>query len=296
MNPADSVLGTLTTELPAAATVFRYAALLPATHAPLPWLQELATRSHPELRGRLDLWDAVASRLFALGLLLRKEASPEVARAEEQAAQRVRSSVGEQQARTLRNELRAFCSGRLAKVRAEKARLFNQVLTGDPDTEVTAWTVPGVEVVRARAAGSDRVAVDDFGDGTYALRLKGEAAWEEESLNAFIAQEFASDGLDAVEWALRTEAVPADDLKKAEVRVGEAHLRNPESDGAARVAGLYWLSLAHSWYGQGGSSRSAYHLAGKAVEILRRLKDRNPEAEAAELLARAEKAQWAYDD
>jgi hypothetical protein len=42
MNPTDAVLDALATELPAAATVFRYAALLPAAHVPLPWLQELA--------------------------------------------------------------------------------------------------------------------------------------------------------------------------------------------------------------------------------------------------------------
>jgi hypothetical protein len=297
MNPADTILDTLATDLPAAATAFRYAALLPAAHIPLPWLQELAASHHPELRGRLDLWDAVVSRLFALELLLRKEGFPEVARADEQAAQRIRCSLGEQQARALRDELHAFCAGRLREARAEKARLFNQVLTGDPEIEVTAWTVPSVDVVRARAAGSDRVAVDDFGDGTYALRLVGKAAWEEESLKAFIAQEFAADELDAVEWALRTEAVSADDLTKAEVRVGEVHVRNPESASAARVAGLYWLGRAHAWYGQGGSSQSAYHLAGKAVEILRRLKDQNPgDTDAAELLANAELAAWAYVD
>src|SRR5262245_29562970 len=98
MKSADAVLDALATDLPEGAAVFQYAALLPTDHVPLPWLQELAASHRPELRGPSDLWNAVTSRLFALGLLLRKDDVPEVARANEQAALRVRSSLGDQKA------------------------------------------------------------------------------------------------------------------------------------------------------------------------------------------------------
>ena len=47
----------------------------------------------------------------------------------------------------------------------------------------------------------------------------------------------------------------------------------------------------------GGSARTAYHLAGRAAEILRRLTERDPsDAEAAELFAKAQKTRQMYDD
>jgi hypothetical protein len=173
--------------------------------------------------------------------------------------------------RALRNKERAFCLERMAW-------LYNQIGTGDHGTgrvqaEVTkmAWL--------------------------YNFRRKGEAALEQESLYAFIAEEFADDELEAVEWALRTHAVSEEDLKKAEVRVGEVHMRNPDGNRETRVAFLYWLDRAYSSYFRGGSCQSAYDLVGKAAEILRRMENRNPTyADAAELWAKAEEAKWLYLD
>src|SRR5262245_10275719 len=89
-------------------------------HVPLPWLRELPANCSPELRGRPDLWGALVSRLFARQFLLRKDGPPEVARADEEVARRVRSSLSEQQARALGKELHAFCSERLRAVQSER--------------------------------------------------------------------------------------------------------------------------------------------------------------------------------
>ena len=274
-----------------------YSALLPASHVPLVWLRELATADYPDLAVHHRAWDFIVRSLFANGILCKSGDTGAIPRADKSMAGDIRHSLDEWEADALRSRLRAFCSGRLEKNRSEEQRLINSVMTGDPNTEATAWTVPRVEEALARAVGDDRVDVVEFGDGTYSVRPKTIAPWEEASLKAFVAQEFAAEDLDGVEWALRTNLLTTDELKQGEARIGDRHLRNPEGSREASVAGLYWLSMAHKWYGEGGSCRTAWNLTGKAVDILQRFRDRQPnEPVVTALLAEVEWAHWTYDD
>jgi hypothetical protein len=275
----------------------RYAALLPASHVPLSWLRQLATADCPALAARPRSWDFIVRILVTNEVLLTDGDTGTGVCACGYGAREALMAMDEDELGVMRNRLRAFCSGRLVTNRAEEQRLINSVMTGDPDTAVTAWTVPRVEEVRARAAGDSRVEVVEFGDDTYSVRRKPGAAWEMDCLKAFAAQEFAGRDLEGVAWALRTKLLTSDELSAGEDRVGKGHSRNPGSDEAALVSGLYWLSRAHRWYGDGWSSRTSWQFCGTAVEILQRLQERKPDDHTvAELLAEAKKSQWAYDD
>jgi hypothetical protein len=120
---------------------------------------------------------------------------------------------------------------------------------------------------------------------------------ETDCLKALAAQEFAGHDLAGVEWALRTKLLTCAQLEAGEDRVGNGHLHELDSNQAAFVAGLYWLSLAHKRYGEGWSSRGSWHLCEKAIQILQRLVEhKSDDLAIVELLANAKKSQWLYDD
>jgi hypothetical protein len=275
----------------------RYAGLLPANRVPLSWLRGLATAECPELATRPRSWDLIVRILVSNEVLLKGDDPGTGVRAAGHVAREAVWSMDDEQLRATRNRLRAFCSQRLEANRAEERRVINAVMTGDPETEATAWTVPRVDEVQRRAAGDERVEIVEFGDGTYSVRPKPSAAWEMECLKAFAAQEFAGRDLEGVAWALRTKLLTSAELEVQEERIGKGHLREPENDEAAIAASLYWLNRAYKHYGEGWSSRGAWDFCKKAVEILQRLQERKPDDLAvAELLAEAKKSEWAFDD
>jgi hypothetical protein len=294
-NTQNELLDAFSFEL-AVLAAKRYVSLLPARHVPLSWLRELATADCPALADRPRYWVLIVSVLETSGVLLGGDTGTGV-RAGGPASRDALGSMDEEVLGAVRRRLRAFCSARLAANRAEEQRLINGVMTGDPDKGVTAWTVPTVEDVLARAAGDERVQVVQFGDGSYSVRRVSSADWEIDCLKAFAVQEFAGRDLAGVAWALRTSLLTSAELKAEEDRVGKGHVRSPDNDEAALVAGLYWLSLAHKQYGEGWSSRGSWHLCGTAVELLERLQERRPDDNAvAVLLAEVKHAQWTYDD
>src|SRR6056297_47030 len=87
--------------------------------------------------------------------------------------------------------------------------------------------------------------------------FKPSEAWEMDCLKAFVAQEFSSRDLSGVEWALQTHLLSYEELDAKEKEVGEAYLLSPDSDESWIVSGLYWLSMARKWSGNGWSSRGA---------------------------------------
>ena len=274
-----------------------HAALLPASHIPMSWLKELATAVDPELAVYPRAWEYILETLYRHGILVKQAELGPISRAGDSRMSRMGVTFEEPEILTARSRLREFCSARLAAIRSEQQRLRNRVLTGDPDTAATAWTVPPVEEVQARAASVEGVEVFDFGDGSYLVRTKTAADWEEECLKVFVAQEFAGDDLEGVAWSLRAALLTYDELTKGAERAGKDYLKIPTNDDEAFVAALYQLSLAHKWYGEGGSCRSSWLLSGKAVEILSRLDERKPgDPKVTELLAEARKSYRAYDD
>ncbi|MFO0881091.1 MAG: hypothetical protein U0840_27525 [Gemmataceae bacterium] len=273
------------------------AVLLPPQHVPVDWLRALAAEVCPALANIPRAMDVLVRSLFNQGLLRSDSELSPVAHANERAARQVRDALDEEEAVALKKLLRDFCSKRLEAWRAERTQRINRVMTGDPMKAVTGWTVPPIEEVRARAIGDDRVEIVDFGDGTYSVRVPMALAWEDESLQAFAQQEFASEDLEGIAWALRTKLLTAGVLGAEKERIGDLHLRQPQSTRAALVAGLFWLSLAHQGYGEGSSCGIAWSLAGKAVEILEGARERQPDdAGVAALLAEAKRAHWSYDN
>lgn len=273
------------------------AALLPPSHVPVLWLRELAIEAYPAFATTPQALDVLMGTLYSQGILRADRGSAAVAQVDEGGVRQVRDAADEGEVVATKKRLRAFCARRLSESRSESTERVNRVMTGDPMTAVTAWSVPPIEEVKARAAGDDRVEVVDYGDGTYSVRARPVRAWEDECLIAFAGQEFASEDHDGIEWSLRAGLLTVEVLQQGRDRVGELHLREPESTQAALVAGLFWLSLAHRGYGEGGSCRVAWSLSGQAVDILQRVRERQPDDPAvAALLAEAERARWSYDD
>ncbi len=293
---SKTVLDGLTIELTVLAAK-RHAALLPTSHVPLLWLRELATTDCPALVALPRIWETIVSILVRNQYLLAYDENGAGVYACGPLARATLDSMEEGDIRNLRDRLRVYCSGRLETNRAEERRLINRIMTGDPNTAVTAWNVPSVEEVRERAAGDSRVEVVEYGDGTYSVQRKRGDAWEMDCLRAFAVQEFIQSDLKGVAWALRTKLLTFNELRTAEDRIGRGHLRNPDSNEAALVAGQYWLNLAAKCYGEGGSSRTSWHLSKTALNIFESLSERQPDdQQVTELLTEAKKAYWAYDD
>lgn len=190
---------------------------------------------------------------------------------------------------------RAFASSRLQSIHDKEMRLRNRVMTGNPDVGVTAWTVPRLEEVQARACGLDGIEIVNFGDGTYQVRCKPNP--EKEYLTRIARQEFAGQDFKGILWALNSGLLDYEVLVAASDRVGEGHARCPESDDAAFLAGRFWLSLAHKSYGAGLSARYSHSLCERARHIVEDLHSRRPGDPAVhELLEEVKKALWSYDD
>jgi hypothetical protein len=290
-------LGMLERELPEAVTVLRYASLLPQRPFVLDWLRQLVSRYHPMFSEAVDRWQTVMSRLREDNLLLFTGNNPEEARVPESVTLAIQSGMDEPSTRSYRRQILAFCTLRLDYFAAKQTALRNQIMTGDPNVPVTAWTVPSVEQVRARAGGIESAVVQDVGDGSYLLQFKPES--EEEYLVALVEQAFsATDDHFWVEWALKIGVLAYPILREAEARVGQAYVREPESEVAARVSARYWLCMAHASYEAGGSCRGAWSFAGKAVEILEAavVKWGPSSTNFGELLSEANHVRWTYDD
>lgn len=272
-----------------------YAVLLPPGQIPLSWLRQLALECLPELTTIPKSLEYLLDQLFRQRLL--QAASGPVAHLDERGSRAFRDSLDEIEVREKREKLREFCTRRNLVNGLTGQGAVNRVLTGDPNLEVTAWTVPPLQEVLARALGDDRVEVIEHGDGTYSVHAKPLAPWEQESLTAFAVQEFTTDDLDAIEWALRTRLLSASLMRQSAGRVGELHLKEPANGHACLVSGLYWLTLAHKSYGEGGSCSASWHMAGNAVEILQAIQQHDEStSRLSELLEKAKKARWAYDD
>lgn len=194
-----------------------------------------------------------------------------------------------------RERLRAFASSRLQSILDEETRLRNQVMTGNPEVGVTAWTVPRPEEVQERARGLDRVEIVHFGDGSYQVRCKPNP--EKVHLSEIARGEFAGQDFQGILWALESGLLDYEVLAAASDRVGDVSARSPESDDAAYLAGRFWLCLAHKSYGAGLSARNSYSLCERSLRILEDLHARKPSDPAVdELLEAVKKALWSYDD
>ena len=168
-----------------------------------------------------------------------------------------------------RQQVREVASDRLERIFADEKRLRNRVMTGDPDTESTAWTVPPIEEVQKRAAEMNGVVVTNFGDGSY--RVDYEPNEEKQFITQAARKEFAGEDLRGIRWALETDLLGYADLSIAEERVGGLHEKYPGQDIAAIVAVRFWLALAHASYGTGFSSSSSYSHCETGFEIVRKL-------------------------
>lgn len=274
----------------------RYAGLLPKNKIPLSWLQELTTVECPALATHPNAWPVLVDRLETSGVLRVADDPTIEIRTAGDGARAAVESMHEQDVKLWRNRLRQFASTRLETNRAEAQCRINRVMTGDPETPPTAWTVPSIDVVKARAAGDARVAIVEFGDGTYSVRLTSTHC-ENDCLKALADQEFAGHDLDGIVWALHTNLLTSEQLTAAEERIGKGYVHDPNNAATALAAGLYWLKRAYRWYADGWSSRTSWTYCGTAVNIFKQLQERHPEdPTVAELLAEAKKAEWTYDD
>jgi hypothetical protein len=282
-------------EFPAAATALLVATVLPRDCVPWEWLRELMIARHPEVAEHPPLWEGLRHRLVASGLLT-PGPSPEVARIEPRVADELASALTERETASLGEQLRGVVSARLARFQAERQRLFQDVVRGNAGEAAQAgWYVAPVEEVQDRAAELGNVKVRPEGDGSFVLSLKKDAFWEGPCFEAFVREQFLSDDLDAIEWALRTHEVPSREIGDARTRMEALPARKPEGLQEARVLGLYWLNAADD-QSRRGAQQSAWHTAVRACELFEKLHEQHPEdQDVAALLEQAVHARWVHD-
>lgn len=280
---------------PALATVLRAAAMLPADGAPWPWLEEVATLRHQEIAAFPGAFGDLRRWLEGQGMLAVGPV-PEVARFRPAAAEALAAIPDAPDADALAPDLRTAVGRRVQQFKKERQQLFQKVVKGDAGPEAQdGWYVAPLAEVQAKAAAVGGVEVTPLPDGSFVLSLKEGAAWEEAHLHAFIRRQFANDDPDAVAWALRTAELSADDLEAARERILALAARNPDGVAEIKLTGLLLLEQARIDCSR-GADRSAWHGAGKAVEVFQKLHEHCPaDPEVAALLDEAKQAQWGYD-
>ncbi len=270
-----------------------YARLFPPKYIPIPYLQELVAEDYPV--SQTDLIESLFHN--GKGFLVRENDSAEVAQINENPDPKSAVLAKASEIAELKKKLRAFHQRKLDESNTEKTQRINRVMTGDPLLEVTAWTVPSIDVAKARAAEDDHIQIIDYGDGSYSVKVKPTSTWEGECFAAYVQQEFNSDDLEGILFALGTGFLSAGVLRDAKTRLGELHLQKPDNLQAAIVTARFWLTLAHKSYGDGGSARGSWGYACIAVEILEAAKNKYPnDTTIVELLPKALEARWSYDD
>jgi len=290
------LIDSLTKELPAAMTMWRFAALMPTDSIPWPWLREITVARHPEIAGGAAEIEILERRLIEARLLMQTP-TPAIAQMPAGAATYVRQILDASSEQQLGRELRAFVWQRLQDFKATRKRLLDEALRdANGGREVTAWTVPSPAVAVASAVDNKLVQAFYNGDGSFSIGLREGAMWEESCLKKFCKLQFESSMPDSIEWALRTGFVPHFDLKSAQDRVTRIYESDPENRQGGIIHGLLLLNSAHHRAGQ-GSWRGAWGYACAAVDVFAKLREMAPnDVDVLELLKEAENCRYLYDD